>query len=215
VPQSGGGITEAIPPHGSYIFAGRGLGFQMTINSYYGGMASAQGFYRETLKFLAEYRKTGATPSLYMIHSWYHFPTELIPEDEPYTMTHLMKAVIEDFQGEAGASLARELAKLRPKVAHTFLDLAPPSEEDGNSHPDYPATGEWSYWAATGADCPVELGPETRCRPLLSENTTDSGTLGKGCGTGPHEFRDRSVAEPPHVGLDSGLSWALESLISW
>ncbi len=34
----------------------------------------------------------------------------------------------------------------------------------------------------------------------------------KGCGTGPYESRDRSVAGPPHVGLDSGLSREFKSL---
>ena len=34
----------------------------------------------------------------------------------------------------------------------------------------------------------------------------------KGCGTGSYEFRDHSVASPPHVGLDSGLSRGFKSL---
>ncbi len=163
---------------------GEGLDFEMTLNSSYGGMASAQGFYRDTLKFLGAYRESGGTPSLYMIHTWYPFPKKLCPEDEPYTMTNLVKAVMEDCRGEVGAALARELARPRPKVAHSVLDMAPPTGEGGNRHPDFPGTGTWSYWTATGVDSPVELGPgKVRYRPMAWNGKTVPGRGYEGKGT--------------------------------
>lgn len=189
------------------------LDFQMTINSANGGMASAQGFYRESLKYLAEYRKRGGTPALYIFHTWYAHPMDLGPEDEPYTLTNLVKAGIQDFLGTPGAALARELAKPRPKMSHTVLDIAAPATPDGNAHPDFAGTGEWSYWTATGADSPIALGPgKATLAPMKYCDTEDvpgfgyQGRVAKGFAHIKRDHVERTEMVP-NVGQTPVLRW--------
>ena len=72
-----------------------GLEFNLILNSERGGETSDRKFYEETLQFLDLYLERGGTPKRFIIESWYPHPRAVVPESEPYTMTALVKAVIE------------------------------------------------------------------------------------------------------------------------
>lgn len=73
----------------------QGLEVNMIFNSERGGRTSEKLYYDDTLKFIDEYTARGGSPNRYIIESWYENPTKVVPETEPYTMTALIKAVIE------------------------------------------------------------------------------------------------------------------------
>jgi hypothetical protein len=52
-------------------------------------------FYDETLRYLDTYRKAGGSAHGYIIEGWYRYPTKVVPETEPYTLTNLAKSFIE------------------------------------------------------------------------------------------------------------------------
>ncbi len=57
-----------------------------------GGVDKA--YFEETLAYMDAYHARGGRPDAYIIQSWYAHPRKWLPEDEPYTMTNLVKAAI-------------------------------------------------------------------------------------------------------------------------
>ena len=72
----------------------QGIKFNLIINSETGGGTSDKEFYERTLKMLETYIKAGGNPARYIVQSWYSFPKKIVPENKPYSMTHLVKAVL-------------------------------------------------------------------------------------------------------------------------
>jgi hypothetical protein len=72
-----------------------GLEFNLIINSEEPGFSSAEEYSKQTLQFLDEYQAAGGSPKRFLVESWYDEPKKVVPETEPYTMTNLVKAVIE------------------------------------------------------------------------------------------------------------------------
>ncbi|NOY79648.1 MAG: hypothetical protein GXP31_01455 [Kiritimatiellaeota bacterium] len=73
----------------------RGLEFNLIINSEKGGKTSDRAFYERTLRMLDAYVRVGGKPTRYIVQSWYKFPETIVPETAPYSMTALVKAVME------------------------------------------------------------------------------------------------------------------------
>ncbi|MFV1967434.1 MAG: hypothetical protein ACC628_18550 [Pirellulaceae bacterium] len=73
----------------------RGLQFNLIINSEAGGKESDQAFYERTLKMFHTYHAAGGRPTRYFVQSWYEHPKEIVPEDEPHSLTALVRAVIQ------------------------------------------------------------------------------------------------------------------------
>ncbi len=73
----------------------QGLEFNLIVNSQGGGAASGEAFHRTTLDYLDAYRKAGGSAKRLILQTWYKFPEKVVPEDEPYTMTNLVKEAIE------------------------------------------------------------------------------------------------------------------------
>ncbi|MCC6727882.1 MAG: hypothetical protein IT208_00925 [Chthonomonadales bacterium] len=80
---------------------GRGLRFNLIVNSQGGGGASDQAFARGTLDYLYAYRRAGGRADRYIVQSWYRYPETLEPEDDPTTMTGVTKTVIERLRAPA------------------------------------------------------------------------------------------------------------------
>lgn len=80
----------------------RGLRFNLIINSQGGGDASEEAFQRTTLKYMETYLAAGGKADGLIFQTWYKFPSKAEPEDEPYTMTNLLKAAIQRL--EAGTA---------------------------------------------------------------------------------------------------------------
>jgi len=76
----------------------RRLPFNLIINSETGGGTSDKEFYKRTLKMLETYINSGGNPSRYIVQSWYPFPEKTVPENKPYTMTYLVKAVLKKLE---------------------------------------------------------------------------------------------------------------------
>jgi hypothetical protein len=76
----------------------RGLEFNLIINSEAGGKQSDRAFHERTLKMLEAYLAAGGRPTRYIVESWYEHPKAIVPEDEPHSLTALVKAVIERLQ---------------------------------------------------------------------------------------------------------------------
>ncbi len=72
-----------------------GIEFGIIFNSQAGGKTSGEAFYNDTLAFIEKYHARGGDPDRYLIESWYPHPKSPTPEDAPYTMTYLVKEVIE------------------------------------------------------------------------------------------------------------------------
>jgi hypothetical protein len=72
----------------------------MIINSEGGGNATPEVFYKRTLAFLDEYHRAGGTPDRILIQTWYRWPEKIVPEIEPFTLTHLVKTVMEKMETE-------------------------------------------------------------------------------------------------------------------
>ena len=70
------------------------LQFNLIVNCERGGNTSAKLFYEETLKMVDAYVAAGGKPTRYIVQSWYPNPRKVVPDDEPYTMTALAKAVM-------------------------------------------------------------------------------------------------------------------------
>ena len=73
----------------------RGIPFNLIINSQNGGNASDKMFYEDTLKMLDVYMQADGKPDRYIVQSWYLYPKTIAPETEAYSMTALVKAVIQ------------------------------------------------------------------------------------------------------------------------
>lgn len=78
---------------------GQGFEFNLIVNSERGGHQSDELFYRETLEMVDVYGKAGGRPTRWFVQSWYAYPKQIVPEAAPYTMTALVKAVIERVSG--------------------------------------------------------------------------------------------------------------------
>ena len=77
-----------------------GVQFDIIVNSDTGGGTSDELFYRETLEFIDVYQEAGGNADRYVFQSWYPHPEAMGPEDEPYTMTYLMRSAIQRLRGE-------------------------------------------------------------------------------------------------------------------
>jgi hypothetical protein len=77
-----------------------GLEFNLIINSEAGGKESDEAFYRRTLKMLDVYIAAGGRPTRYVVQSWYKHPEAVVPEDERFSLTALVKAVMKKVEGE-------------------------------------------------------------------------------------------------------------------
>jgi len=73
----------------------QGLDFNLIINSEKGGKASDREFYERTLKMLDATLRAGGKPTRYIVQSWYRHPTVIVPETAPFSMTALVKAVLQ------------------------------------------------------------------------------------------------------------------------
>ncbi len=76
----------------------RGLQFNLIVNSEAGGKESDRAFSARTLKMLDMYLASGGRPTRYIVQSWYKHPKTIVPEDEPHSLTGLVKAVMERLQ---------------------------------------------------------------------------------------------------------------------
>ncbi|MBI4243651.1 MAG: hypothetical protein HY606_06135 [Planctomycetes bacterium] len=76
------------------IAKNNGLKFSVIFNSEKGGFQFDALFYEDTLKFIEVYEKSGGDPDIYMIQSWYKHPSDVVPEEQVYSMTNLVKEVI-------------------------------------------------------------------------------------------------------------------------
>ena len=81
----------------------RGLEFNLIVNSQEGGKQSDRAFFERTLKMLDTYVAAGGRPTRCIVQSWYAHPRTIVPEDEPYSMTALVKAVLERLARRTGA----------------------------------------------------------------------------------------------------------------
>lgn len=82
----------------------RGLEFNLIVNSQEGGKVSDRAFFERTLKMLDAYTAAGGRPTRCIVQSWYTYPRAIVPEEEPYSMTALVKAVIERLDRRARAA---------------------------------------------------------------------------------------------------------------
>lgn len=73
----------------------QGAAFNLIVNSERGGEKSDRLFYNDTLKMVDTYLKAGGHPARWLVQSWYPYPKQIVPEDAPYSITALAKAVIE------------------------------------------------------------------------------------------------------------------------
>jgi len=90
--------------------------------------------------------------------------------------------------------------------------MRPPTEPGGNAHPDSTGAGVWSYWLATGAESPIDLGPGRADYAPMVWNDKSGEYRGYIAGPGrgypsvlsDHVGRTQMV---PHVGADPVLRW--------
>lgn len=85
----------------------RELEFNLIINSEAGGKESDQAFHDRTLRMLDAYCRAGGRPTRYIVQSWYEYPRTIVPEDKTYSMTALVKAVMEKLDAAPGEGSER------------------------------------------------------------------------------------------------------------
>ena len=68
-----------------------GLRFGLIYNSDAGGNAGDQQFHDQTLAAFQAFHAAGGSPDDLIVQSWYPFPSVMVPEDQPYTFTNVMK----------------------------------------------------------------------------------------------------------------------------
>lgn len=73
----------------------QGLEFNLIVNSERGGHESDERFHQDTLAMVDLYREAGGRPTRWFVQSWYPYPTQIVPETAPHSLTALVKAVIE------------------------------------------------------------------------------------------------------------------------
>jgi hypothetical protein len=76
------------------VVRGRGLEFNIILNSQAGGLTSGEAFGEKTLEYLDEYLNRGGQAERIIIQSWYPHPEKASPETEPGTMTHVTREVL-------------------------------------------------------------------------------------------------------------------------
>lgn len=69
----------------------RGMRFGLIYNSDRAGKTSDELFFRETLAAKAKLAQAGGDPDDLILQSWYWYPRQWLPEDQPYTYTYLVK----------------------------------------------------------------------------------------------------------------------------
>lgn len=74
------------------------LSFNLIVNSERGGNRSDELFYQDTLQMVDDYLNAGGRPTRWVVQSWYPYPKQMTTETSPYSMTALVKAVIEKTQ---------------------------------------------------------------------------------------------------------------------
>jgi creatinine amidohydrolase len=77
-----------------------GLEVNLIVNSERGGQQSDERFHRETLQMVDTYLKAGGRPTRWIVQTWYPHPKQIVPESAPYSMTSLIKAVIQKLRPE-------------------------------------------------------------------------------------------------------------------
>ena len=81
----------------------RGLQFNLIIDSEAGGKTPGRAFHERTLKMPEASPKAGDRPTRYVVPGPYPFPERVVPETAPYSMTALVKAVIQRLHDPAAA----------------------------------------------------------------------------------------------------------------
>ncbi len=76
------------------------LAFNLIVNSEQGGQESDERFFRETLEMVDAYLQAGGHPNRWFVQSWYEHPKQMVPESDPYSMTALVKAIIQKVRTE-------------------------------------------------------------------------------------------------------------------
>lgn len=76
-----------------YVTA-RGYPFDLIVNSQQGGHTSGAAFEAHTLEYIRWYRQAGGRPGRFVVQTWYRYPEQLAPENQPGTLTHTLKQVL-------------------------------------------------------------------------------------------------------------------------
>jgi hypothetical protein len=69
----------------------RGMRFGLIYNSDRAGQTSDELFFRETLLAKAKFAQAGGDPDDIILQSWYWYPRQWLPEDQPYSYTYLVR----------------------------------------------------------------------------------------------------------------------------
>ena len=77
--------------------ASMGMAVNMIFNT--NGARDAQGYSEQTLALTDPYHQRIGTPDGSWIQSWYQLPGAWLPETDPFTMTHLVRAVLRSLDG--------------------------------------------------------------------------------------------------------------------
>jgi len=80
------------------------LRFGLMYNSARGGARGDSLFYADVLSYYHALADSGCIPDNLLVWSWYEYPENALPEDEPYTFTYTMK----EFMDIAGALAVKE-----------------------------------------------------------------------------------------------------------
>ena len=70
-----------------------GLKFGLMYNSETGASVSDQQYYEDTINYINLYKSRGGAPDYSIIESWYTRPSNLFPDNQPYTFTYLVANV--------------------------------------------------------------------------------------------------------------------------
>lgn len=76
-----------------------GVDVSLIVNSQTGGHESDEAFRRETLRYLETYRQAGGQARRYVFQSWYKHPERMEPEDDPNTMTGMLREALRVVKG--------------------------------------------------------------------------------------------------------------------
>jgi len=69
----------------------RGMRFGLIFNSDRAGRTSDELFFRETLLAKAKFTHAGGDPDDIILQSWYWYPRQWLPENQPYSYTYLVR----------------------------------------------------------------------------------------------------------------------------
>lgn len=72
-----------------------GMQFGLILNDETGGNSGDSAFFAGTMTSYQRFTEAGGNPDNLPLMSWYPYPSRLLPEDEPYTYTNLLKEFCE------------------------------------------------------------------------------------------------------------------------